>query len=35
MSFLEDLATALNAAGVGVYPGTSTTRTISLAEMSL
>ena len=33
MSFLEDIATALNAAGVGVYPGTSSTRTIYLAEM--
>ncbi len=33
MSFLEDLAVALNTAGVGVYPGTSTTRTVYLAEM--
>jgi hypothetical protein len=33
MSFLEDLATALNAAGVGVYPGTAATRTIYIGEM--
>jgi len=33
MSFLEDLATAMHAAGVGVYPGTSTTRTIYIGEM--
>ena len=33
MSFLEDLATQLNTAGVGVYPGTSSTRTIYISEM--
>ena len=33
MSFLEDIATALNASGVGVYPGTSSTRTIWIGEM--
>ena len=33
MSLLEDIATQLNTAGVGVYPGTSSTRTIFLAEM--
>jgi hypothetical protein len=33
MSFLEDIATALNAAGVGIYPGTSSTRTIYIGEM--
>lgn len=33
MSLLEDIAVQLNAAGVGVYPGTGTTRTIFLAEM--
>ena len=33
MSFLEDLAIQLNTAGVGVYPGTATTRTIYLGEM--
>ena len=33
MSFLEDLATQLNTAGVGVYPGTSSTRTICIGEM--
>lgn len=33
MSFLEDLATQLNTAGVGVYPGTSATRTIYIGEM--
>ena len=32
MSFLEDLATQLNSAGVGVYPGTSSTRTIYIGE---
>ena len=30
---MEDIATALNTAGVGVYPGTSATRTICLGEM--
>ena len=33
MSFLEDIATALNASGVGVYPGTSSTRAIYIGEM--
>ena len=33
MSFLEDIATQLNTAGVGVYPGTSATRTVYIAEM--
>jgi len=33
MSLLEDVAVQLNAAGVGVYPGTGATRTIFLAEM--
>ena len=33
MSFLEDLAAVLNTAGVGVYPGTSATRTIYIGEM--
>lgn len=33
MSFLEDLAAYLNAQSIGVYPGTSSTRTIYLAEM--
>ena len=33
MSFLEDIATALNASGIGVYPGTSSTRTIFIGEM--
>lgn len=33
MSFLEDLAGKLNTAGVGVYPGTSSTRTIYIGEM--
>jgi hypothetical protein len=33
MSFLEDLAIALNTAGVGVYPGTGATRTIYIGEM--
>lgn len=33
MSFLEDIAIQLNTAGVGVYPGTSSTRTIYIAEM--
>ncbi len=33
MSFLEDLAIQLATAGVGVYPGTSVTRTIYVGEM--
>ena len=33
MSFLEDLATVLNTASVGVYPGTAATRTIYVGEM--
>lgn len=33
MSFLEDIATQLNTAGVGVYPGTGSTRTIYIGEM--
>ena len=33
MSFLEDLAIALNAAGAGIYPGTAATKTIYIAEM--
>ena len=33
MSFLEDLATQLATAGVGVYPGTAATRTIYVGEM--
>ncbi len=33
MPFLEDIATQLNTAGVGVYPGTSSTRTIYISEM--
>ena len=33
MSFLEDIATQLNTAGIGIYPGTAATRTIYLAEM--
>jgi hypothetical protein len=33
MSFLEDLAAYLNAQSVGVYPGTSSTRTIYISEM--
>ena len=33
MGFLEDLATRLNLVGVGIYPGTSATRTIFLSEM--
>lgn len=32
MSFLEDLAAYLNAQSVGVYPGTSSTRTIYISE---
>lgn len=34
MSFLEDIAAQLNTAGVGVYPGTGSTRTIYISEMS-
>ena len=33
ISFLEDIAVQLNSAGVGVYPGTSATRTIYIGEM--
>jgi hypothetical protein len=33
MGFLEDLATQLNLVGIGIYPGTSATRTIFLSEM--
>jgi hypothetical protein len=33
MSFLEDLAIQLNTSGVGIYPGTSATRTIYIGEM--
>lgn len=33
MSFLEDIATKLDSAGVVVYPGTSTTRTCFIGEM--
>lgn len=33
MSFLEDIATRLNTLGIGIYPGTSATRTIFLSEM--
>ena len=33
MSFLEDIATQLNTAGIGIYPGTTSTRTIYIAEM--
>jgi len=33
MSFLEDLAIQLATVGVGVYPGTSATRTIYIGEM--
>ena len=33
MSFLEDIAIRLNSDGVGVYPGTSTTRTVYIGEM--
>ncbi len=33
MSFLEDIAVQLNSAGVGVYPGTSSTRTVYIGEM--
>ena len=33
MSFLEDIAVQLNSIGVGVYPGTSSTRTIWIGEM--
>lgn len=33
MSFLEDIATQLNTAGVGVYPGTSATRTVYISEL--
>lgn len=33
MSFLEDIATQLNTAGVGVYPGTNSTWTVYIAEM--
>lgn len=33
MSFLEDLAVQLNTASVGIYPGTSSTRTIYIGEM--
>lgn len=33
MSFIEDLAVQLNTAGVGVYPGTASTRTIYIGEM--
>ena len=33
MSFLEDIAASLNSSGVGVYPGTSSTRTIYIGEM--
>ena len=33
MSFLEDLAVKLDSVGVGVYPGTSSTRTIYIGEM--
>ncbi|MCK9569469.1 minor capsid protein [Candidatus Pacearchaeota archaeon] len=33
MSVLEDIAVQLNTAGVGVYPGTSSTRTIYIGEM--
>jgi hypothetical protein len=33
MSFLEDIATQLNTAGVGIYPGTVATRTVYIGEM--
>ena len=33
MSFLEDIAIQLNTASIGVYPGTSSTRTIWIGEM--
>lgn len=33
MSFLEDIAAQLNMAGVGIYPGTTATRTIYIGEM--
>jgi hypothetical protein len=33
MSFLEDIAIQLNTAGVGVYPGTTSTRTVYIGEM--
>lgn len=33
MSHLEDLATLLNSLSVGIYPGTSSTRTIYIGEM--
>lgn len=33
MSFLEDIATQLNTLSVGVYPGTSSTRTIYVGTM--
>ena len=33
MSFLEDIAIQLNAASIGIYPGTSSTRTICIGEM--
>lgn len=33
MAFLEEVAVALNAAGVGVYPGTALTKTINIAHM--
>lgn len=33
MSFLEDIALQLHDAGVGVYQGTSSTRTVYIAEM--
>jgi len=33
MSYLEDIATYLDSLGIGVYPGTSSTRTIYIDEM--
>jgi hypothetical protein len=33
MSFLEDIATYLAAAGIGVYPGTASTRTVYIGEL--
>lgn len=33
MSFLEDIAVQLNSAGIGIYPGTSSTRTVWIGEM--
>lgn len=33
MGFLEDIAIQLNSSGIGVYPGTSATRTVYISEL--